>query len=73
MNGDGKAEIAGDFDFDGKPDAGGPTATYGTWGESLGGILSGIHGAIDAHVTAAVPGSGAAGSPTWGFGRSRAG
>ena len=61
MNGDGKAEIAGDFDFDGRPDVGGPTATYGTWGESLGGILSGIHGAIDAHVTAAVPGSGGGG------------
>jgi hypothetical protein len=61
MNGDGKAEIAGDFDFDGKPDVGGQTATYGTWGESLGGILSGIHGAIDPHVTAAVPGSGGGG------------
>lgn len=61
MNGDGKAEIAGDFDFDGHPDVGGQTATYGTWGESLGGILSGIHGAIDPFVTAAVPGSGGGG------------
>ena len=61
MNGDGKAESAGDFDFDGRPDVGGQTATYGTWGESLGGILSGIHGAIDPHVTAAVPGSGGGG------------
>lgn len=61
MNGDGKAEIAGDFDFDGQPDVGGKSATYGTWGESLGGILSGIHGAIDANVTAAVPGSGGGG------------
>ncbi|MFO0760796.1 MAG: hypothetical protein U0359_30245 [Byssovorax sp.] len=59
--GDGKAEIAGDFDGDGVADIGGPTATYGTWGESLGGILSGIHGAIDAYVTSAVPGSGGGG------------
>jgi hypothetical protein len=61
IDGDGKADVAGDFDGDGKPDLGGPDATYGTWGESLGGILSGIHGAVDAYVTAAVPGSGGAG------------
>jgi hypothetical protein len=61
VNGDGKAEVAGDFDGDGVPDVGGPSATYGTWGESLGGILSGIHGAIDPYVTAAVPGSGGGG------------
>lgn len=60
-NGDGKADVAGDFDGDGVPDLGGPDATYGTWGESLGGILSGIHGAIDPYVTAAVPGSGGGG------------
>lgn len=51
----------GDFDGDGKADVGGPDATYGTWGESLGGILSGIHGAIDPYVTSAVPGSGGGG------------
>ncbi len=61
MNGDGKAELAGDFDFDGRPDVGGEAATYGTWGASLGGILAAIHGAIDPYVTAAVPGSGAGG------------
>jgi hypothetical protein len=61
INGDGKPDVAGDFDGDGKPDVGGQTATYGTWGESLGGILSGIHGAVDAYVTAAVPGSGGGG------------
>ena len=61
VNGDGKADVAGDFDGDGVPDVGGPDAKYGTWGESLGGILSGIHGAIDPYVTAAVPGSGGAG------------
>lgn len=61
MNRDGVPEIAGDFDADGKPDVGGPSATFGTWGESLGGILSGIHGAIDPYVTTAVPGSGGGG------------
>ena len=60
-NGDGKADLLGDFDNDGVADVGGPNARYGTWGESLGGILSGIHGAIDAYVTAAVPGSGGGG------------
>ncbi len=60
-DGDGKPAPAGDFDNDGTPDVGGPTATYGTWGESLGGILSGIHGAIDAYVTSAVPTSGGGG------------
>src|SRR5206468_3014503 len=58
IDGDGKAEVAGDFDGDGTPDIGGPAASYSTWGESLGGILSGIHGAVDAAVTTAVPGSG---------------
>jgi hypothetical protein len=61
LNGDGKPEIPGDFDADGTPDIGGPGAHFGTWGESLGGILSGIHGAIDANVTTAVPGSGGGG------------
>jgi len=57
----GTAEVAGDFNGDGVPDVGGPDAHYGTWGESLGGILSGIHGAIDAYVTSASPGSGGGG------------
>jgi hypothetical protein len=61
FDGDGQVEVPGDFDGDGVVDAGGPTVTYGTWGESLGGILSGIHGAIDAYVTSAVPGSGGGG------------
>ncbi len=60
-NGDGTPAIFGDFDDDGRPDLGGPDSTYGTWGESLGGILSAIHGAIDAYVTSAVPGSGGGG------------
>lgn len=61
LNGDGTPEVNGDFDADGRPDIGGPDVLYGTWGESLGGILSAIHGSIDAYVTAAVPGSGGGG------------
>ncbi len=61
VDGDGKVDVAGDFDGDGVPDLGGPSATIGSWGESLGGILSGIHGALDPNVTAAVPGSGGGG------------
>src|SRR5262249_34921991 len=61
VTGSGQPSIAGDFDGNGTPDVGGPSATFGSWGESLGGILSGIHGAIDANVTAAVPGSGGGG------------
>lgn len=61
VNGDGEADVAGDFDGDGTPDIGGPGARFGTWGESLGGILSAIHGAVDPHVTTAVPGSGGGG------------
>jgi hypothetical protein len=60
-NGDGSPEIAGDFDGNGVADVGGPEAMFGTWGESLGGILSGIHGAIDPYVTSASPGSGGGG------------
>jgi hypothetical protein len=61
LNGDGSPEIPGDFDGNGVADVGGTDAKYGTWGESLGGILSGIHGAIDAYVTSASPGSGGGG------------
>jgi translation initiation factor IF-1 len=60
-DGDGKRSPSGDFDNNGKADIGGPQAKYGTWGESLGGILSAIHGSIDAYVTSAVPGSGGGG------------
>lgn len=60
-NRDGVPETFGDFDGDGVVDFGGPHALYGTWGESLGGILSAIHGAIDPWVTAAAPGSGGGG------------
>ena len=61
LDGDGDPEVAGDFNADGTPDVGGPAAKFGTWGESLGGILSAIHGAVDPFVTTAVPGSGGGG------------
>jgi hypothetical protein len=60
-DGDGELNLAGDFNNDGVVDVGGSDAVITTWGESLGGILSGIHGAIDPSVTAAVPGSGGGG------------
>src|SRR5262249_47717813 len=41
VTGAGKQTVAGDFDGDGVPDVGGPTAAFSSWGESLGGILSG--------------------------------
>lgn len=61
INSDGTPEIVGDFDSDGTADVGGPNALYGTWGESLGGILSAIHGAVDPYIDTAAPGSGGGG------------
>jgi hypothetical protein len=61
MNDDGTPELAGDFDANGVADIGGPDSLIHTTGESLGGILSAIHGAIDPNVTTAVPGSGGGG------------
>jgi hypothetical protein len=61
FDGDGNKALNGDFDGNGVIDTGGSEVKYATWGESLGGILSGIHGAIDAYVTSAIPGSGGGG------------
>ena len=60
-DGDGKAELAGDFDANGVVDIGGPDGAYSAWGESLGGILTGVLGAVDPYVTASAPGSGGGG------------
>ncbi len=59
-NGDGKPDLAGDFDGDGVPDVGGPQAKITTAGNSFGGVLAMIHGAVDANVsaTAAISGGG---------------
>ncbi len=60
-DGDGIADLAGDFDGDGVPDVGGPSVPITTSGNSLGGIIAMIHGAVDPNVTAAAPISGGAG------------
>jgi hypothetical protein len=60
-NGDGKKDPEGDFDGDGIPDIGGPTARIFTAGNSYGGVVAMVHGAVDAEVTAAAPISGGGG------------
>ncbi len=46
-NGDGTGGLAGDFDGDGRVDLGGPTDNYHMWGQSLGGILSGVLAGVE--------------------------
>ena len=55
QDGDGQPDIAGDFDGDGKVDAGGPDVPYFATGQSMGGIHSGIIGALDPRVKATAP------------------
>jgi len=57
-DGDGKPDIAGDFDVDGIVDAGGPGVPYFAAGESLGGIMSAIQGGIEPYMVASAPMSG---------------
>jgi len=61
FNGDGKEDLAGDFDGDGTVDVGGPDLPIYSAGESLGGIMSEIHGGIDHQITATAPMSGGGG------------
>ncbi len=60
-NGDGVLDLAGDFDGDGVPDLGGPNVPLTTAGNSFGGVLAMVHGAIDSNITATAPISGGAG------------
>jgi len=60
-DGDGAPDLAGDFDGDGTPDLGGPNVAITTSGNSFGGILAMIHGAVDPNVVAAAPISGGGG------------
>ncbi len=60
-NGDGTIDMAGDFDGDGVPDIGGWNNTYAVWGESLGGILSGVLAGAEPAITAAAPTASAGG------------
>ena len=57
---DGKPDLAGDFDGDGTPDVGGTRPIY-TSGNSYGGIVAMIHGAVDPYVVASAPISGGGG------------
>ena len=50
-DGDGRPNLAGDFDGDGVPDVG-KDAPISTAGNSFGGILAMVHGAVDANVSA---------------------
>ncbi len=60
-DGDGKPNLAGDFNGDGVVDVGGPSNRYFSSGGSLGGILAQVHGGIDPYITATAPVSGAGG------------
>jgi len=60
-NNDGNVDLAGDFDGDGVPDLGGPRAAISSAGNSFGGVLAMVHGAVDPNVTATAPISGGAG------------
>ncbi len=60
FNGDGKPDLAGDFDGNGTPDLGGTHPMYAS-GNSFGGILAMIQGALDPNIVAAAPISGAGG------------
>ena len=62
-DGDGKEELLGDFDRDGKPEIGGPDNRYFIYGISLGGIVSSVLAGSDPALDAAVlivPGGGLA-------------
>jgi hypothetical protein len=61
LNGDGKNELMGDFDADGHVDFGGPGRKYYAWGQSLGGFISALLGAIEPSINAVAPISGAGG------------
>jgi hypothetical protein len=59
FNGDGKLDLAGDFDADGVPDLGGSSDAFVS-GNSLGGIVALVTGAIDPTIqaTASISGGG---------------
>ena len=54
-------DIAGDFDGDGIPDVGGPNVAITTSGNSFGGVIAMVHGAVDPNVAASAPISGGGG------------
>jgi hypothetical protein len=60
FNNDGKPDHAGDFDGDGTPDIGGTQPLYAA-GDSYGGIVAMVEGALDPNIVAAAPISGGGG------------
>jgi len=60
QDGDGRDDLAGDLDGDGVVDAGG-AVDYFFWGSSMGGITSGVVGALEPAVVATAPVAGGAG------------
>ncbi len=61
VNGDGKKELAGDFDADGYVDVGGKDSTIAMVGGSLGGIMSMVVGGLEPEVSVIAPVAGGAG------------
>lgn len=61
FNADGRNDFAGDFDGDGDIDFGGPDNDYYVWGQSLGGIMSGVLGGTHPSIRAVAPVSGGGG------------
>lgn len=60
VDGDGQAELAGDFDADGAVDAGG-SAEYHMMGGSLGGIMSMLMAGVEPKLTSVAPVAGGGG------------
>ncbi len=58
---DGTPDLAGDFDGDTLVDLGGPGNDYYVWGQSLGGIMSGVLGGTHPSIHAVAPVAGGGG------------
>jgi len=61
QDGDGQDDLAGDFNNDGVVDLGGPDVKYFAWGQSGGGIHSGLVSPLEPHIIAAAPTVGGGG------------
>lgn len=61
LDGDGTAELAGDFDANGVVDFGGWSGAYHAWGESLGGIISSLFTGTEPMIRNVAPTSGGGG------------
>ncbi len=55
VDGDGRDEVACDWDGDGTPDIGGPDVDYFLAGGSLGGIVTAVTAPVEPHYTASIP------------------